>query len=306
MAPDCVGDEVERLARSLGDSQVLLLENLRFHKGEEENDEGFSRRLASLAELYVNDAFGTAHRAHASTVGITRFLSPCAAGFLIEKEIKYFDQVISSPDRPFLALLGGAKISTKIPVIDNLLNKVDKLLIGGGMAFTFYKSQGMEIGKSLVEGEMVEQAGGFLERAHRDGKEILLPQDIVAAADVSDDAAQRVVSADGIPSGWMGLDIGPVTVERWSKEIAGAGTIVWNGPMGVFEKESFRHGTVAIARAVADSGAVSIVGGGDSVAALDVAGVRDRISHVSTGGGASLDFLAGKTLPGIEALTDRD
>ncbi len=305
MAPDCIGEEVVKLAEGLRGGDVLLLENLRFHTGETDNDEAFAKALAQPAEVFVNDAFGTAHRAHASTVGVTKFLSPRAAGFLLYKEIEYFDRVIASPDRPFLALLGGAKISTKIPVIENLLPKVDKLLIGGGMAFTFLKAGGLEIGNSLLEADMVGQVEQYLKRAHDTGHEILLPQDLVIAREFDNNSESRIVSADGIPAGWMGLDIGPQTSESWSRIIAGAGTIVWNGPMGAFEMPAFSRGTVDIAKAVAASGAVSIVGGGDSVAALDVAGVRDNISHVSTGGGASLEFLAGKKLPAIEALDDK-
>ena len=305
MAPDCIGEKVLEMASELRAGEVMLLENLRFHGGETSNDEAFAKALAGPAEVYVNDAFGTAHRAHASTVGITQFLSPRAAGFLLQKEIEYFDGALAAPERPFIALLGGAKISTKIPVIENLMSKVDKLLIGGGMAFTFLKAGGLETGNSLLEKEMVELAEGYLRRSGGSGKKILLPQDLVIAREFDNDAESRIVSADGIPAGWMGLDIGPQTIENWKGVIGGAGTIVWNGPMGAFEMPSFSRGTVEIARAVAESGAVSIVGGGDSVAALDVAGVREGISHVSTGGGASLDFLAGKTLPAIEVLDDK-
>jgi phosphoglycerate kinase len=305
MAPDCIGDAVLRMAKGLRDGEVMLLENLRFHAGETDNDPEFSKALAANAEVYVNDAFGTAHRAHSSTAGITAYLSPCAAGLLLEKEIEYFDGVLSAPQRPFLALLGGAKISGKIPVIENLLPKVDKLLIGGGMAFTFLRAGGMEIGKSLLEAELVAKAEEYLRQARATAKEILLPHDIVVAREFDNDSESAVVSTDGIPSDWMGLDIGPQTVKAWSEVIASAKTIVWNGPMGAFEMPAFSNGTIEIARAVAASGAVSIVGGGDSVAALDVAGVRDKISHVSTGGGASLDLLAGLKLPGIEALDDK-
>ena len=304
MAGDCIGPEVHNLAAGLSNGEILLLENLRFHKGETDNDAAFSQALSEPAHLYVNDAFGTAHRAHASTVGITSHLSPCAAGFLLEKEIEYFDKVIAQPRHPFIALLGGAKISNKIPVIENLISRVDKLLIGGGMAFTFLKAGGLEVGNSLLEEEMIESAGKFLERAHAEGKEILLPRDFVVAREFDNEAEHKLVSADGIPQGWMGLDIGPGTVDAWASVIAAAKTIVWNGPMGAFEMPAFSSGTIEIAKAVAAADAVSIVGGGDSVAALDVAGVRDGISHVSTGGGASLDFLAGKTLPAIAALTD--
>lgn len=305
-APDCIGPEVERLAAGLGDGDILLLENLRFHAGESENNPEFAKALSAPAEVYINDAFGTAHRAHASTVGVTSYLHPCAAGFLMEKEILYFDKALAKPARPFCALLGGAKVSTKIPIIANLLDKVDLLLVGGGMAFTFLKAEGLEIGNSLLEAEMVEQAALFMRRAGECGKELLLPVDVVMAKEFRDDSAAKTVPVDGIESGWMGLDIGPETISSWSAKIRAAKTIVWNGPMGAFEMPSFSRGTVALAKAVAESGAVSIVGGGDSVAALDVAGVRDRISHVSTGGGASLDFLAGKELPAIAALTDKE
>ena len=289
MAPDCLGEETAALAAGLADGEVLLLENLRFHAGETDNDPAFSEALAAPAELYVNDAFGTAHRAHASTVGITRCLSPCAAGFLLEKEIRYFDNFLAAPDHPFLALLGGAKVSNKIPVIENLLERIDKLLVGGGMAFTFLKAGGLEIGTSLLEKEMLDKAGELLRWARSAGKDILLPHDLVVAEKISDDSPGRTVSADDIPAGLMGLDIGPETVRRWREEISGARTIIWNGPMGVFEVPAFSGGTVEIARAVAASDAV----------------VRDSISHVSTGGGASLDFLAGKSLPAIDALSDR-
>jgi len=305
MAPDCVGEEVERLASELDDGDIMLLENLRFHAGETENDPAFARALAAPAELYVNDAFGTAHRAHASTVGITQFLSPCAAGFLMAKEIEYFDGVIAAPKHPFIALLGGAKVSSKIPVIENLISRVDKLLIGGGMAFTFLKALGLEVGDSLLEEEMVDRAAGFLEQADAAGKEILLPLDIIVAREFNNEAEQRLVSADGIQPGWMGLDIGPATTRAWREVIMTAATIVWNGPMGAFEMPAFSKGTVEIARAVAESGAISIVGGGDSVASLDVAQVREKVSHVSTGGGASLYFLAGKTLPAITVLSNK-
>ena len=306
MAPDCIGPEALAMSKTLAGGEVLLLENLRFHKGETDNDADFSKELASHAELYVNDAFGTAHRAHASTVGITQFLSPCAAGFLLQKEIEYFDNKLANPGRPLIALLGGAKVSTKIPVIENLLEKVDKLIIGGGMAFTFFKAAGLDVGNSLLEEDLIPQVEQIMQKAHASGKEIILPNDIVVAEEFSNEAETQIVSADGIPAGWMGLDIGPVSTEKFCNEIAGAATVVWNGPMGAFEMPNFSSGTVEIARAIADSEAVSIVGGGDSVAALDVAGVREQISHVSTGGGASLDFLAGKTLPAIEALTDKN
>jgi phosphoglycerate kinase len=305
MAPDCIGADVKKLVASLADGDILLLENLRFHEEETKNDPGFAASLAELADVYANDAFGTAHRAHASTEGITRHIETCAAGFLIEKEIDYFANVLAAPQRPFIAILGGAKISGKIPVIENLIHRVDILLIGGGMAFTFFKTLGAEIGKSLLEKQQIESAGVFIERARKAGKQLLLPDDIIIADAFQNDAERKTVPWNQILPDWMGLDIGPHTIKQWQIHISKAKTIVWNGPMGAFEMSNFANGTVEIARAIASSGAISIVGGGDSVAALDVAGVRNDITHVSTGGGASLDFLAGKDLPGISALTDK-
>lgn len=305
MAPDSVGSDVEALVEKLQDGEVLLLENVRFHEGETSNDPEYASRLAKLAEVFVNDAFGTAHRAHASNAGITRHLDDCVAGYLIGKEIEYFDNTIANPERPFMAILGGAKISTKITVVENLMDKVDAFLIGGGMAFTFLKANGLEIGNSLLEEEMVSKAEAFMKTAKQQNKQLLLPTDVVVADDFENNANRKTVNADGIGVSWMGLDIGPETVTSWRNVIANAKTIVWNGPMGAFEMPNFSNGTIEIGKAIAASGATSIVGGGDSVAALDVAGVRDKISHVSTGGGASLDFLAGKNLPGIEALNDK-
>ena len=298
MAPDCVGAQVQAMLPSPGD--ILLLENLRFHPEEEANDPEFSRQLASLCELYVNDAFGTAHRAHASTVGMIQFLPRAAAGLLMEKELKYLTMVTSNPQRPAIAILGGAKVSDKIEVIENLIKIVDKLLVGGAMAYTFLKSQGQPVGKSLVENEKLELAKRLLEEH---AAKLMLPVDHVVASEIREGAENEVV--ESVPDGKMGLDIGPKTVELYSKEIQGAKTIIWNGPMGVFEKPPFDRGTVALAKAVASANAISVVGGGDSEKAVKSAGVSDRISHISTGGGASLEFLAGLELPGVAALTDK-
>lgn len=306
-APDCVGLAAEEMANKLEKGQTLLLENLRFHSEEEANDEKFSRALAALADVYVNDAFGTAHRAHASTVGIARFLSKAAAGLLMQKELEYLGKATSHPEKPFVAIIGGAKVSDKIDVIRNLLGKVDALLIGGAMAYTFLKAQGKKVGKSLVEEDKLELARELLAEAQRRNVRLLLPLDHVIAEKMETSAATRVVSTDdGIPDNQMGLDIGPQTVAAFAKEIAGARTIVWNGPMGVFEMAPFAKGTMSIAQAVAaNARATSIVGGGDSVAAVHQSGVADKITHISTGGGASLEFLEGKKLPGVEALTSK-
>ncbi len=301
LAPDCIGDEVLRMIGGMKEGEILLLENLRFHPEEEKNDERFSRALASLCEVYVNDAFGAAHRAHASTEGMTRYVSQVAAGFLMMKEIESLEKALIHPEKPYVAILGGAKVSDKIGVIENLLNKVDSLLIGGGMAYTFLKGRGIEVGKSLVEEEQIEFSNRLLMRGEGRVK-IILPQDHVAAERMDPQASRKVVRNDSIPSGWICLDIGPETIEIFSEEIKKAKTIFWNGPMGVFEMEPFSQGTFAIARAVADSSAFSIVGGGDSIAAVRKAGVAERIGHLSTGGGASLEFIEGKKLPGIEVL----
>ncbi|MGH9580286.1 MAG: phosphoglycerate kinase [Terriglobales bacterium] len=306
-APDCVGADAEARVNALQAGEVLLLENLRFHAEEEKNDEDFSRALARLADLYVNDAFGAAHRAHASTVGITRFVKQSAAGLLMQKELEYLGRALEDPQRPFVAILGGAKVSDKIEVIRNLLPKVDALLIGGGMAYTFLKASGHAVGRSLVEEDKQELARELLAEARARGLKFLLPVDHVIAAEIDPKAATSVVlAAQPIPADQMGLDIGPRTVELFSSEIAAAKTIVWNGPMGVFEVSPLASGTMAVARAVAaNSAATSIVGGGDSVAAVKAAGVTAKISHISTGGGASLEFLEGKKLPGVEALSDK-
>lgn len=298
MAPDCIGEEVEKMLPKPG--EVLLLENLRFHAEEEKNDPEFSRKLARLGDVYVNDAFGTAHRAHASTVGIIEFLKPAAAGLLMEKELEYLEKCTANPERPCVGILGGAKVSDKIEVIENLLKFADRLLIGGAMAYTFLKSQGKPTGRSLVEEDKVGLAKGLLEKA---GDRILLPIDHVVAEVLEENAPCEVV--EEIPEGKMGLDIGPKTREAYAEVIRGAKTVIWNGPMGVFEKKPFDAGTVAVAKAVAESGALSVVGGGDSEKAVKSAGVADRISHISTGGGASLEYLSGLVLPGVAALTDK-
>lgn len=306
---DCVGEAVEKAVAALQPGDVLLLENLRFYIEEEKNDPDFARKLAALGDLYVNDAFGTAHRAHASTEGVTHFISPCVAGFLMEKEIEYLAKAVESPERPFVAIIGGAKISGKIDVIQNLLGKVDALLIGGGMAFTFYKAQGLEIGKSILEADKVELAKEILKSAQEKEVEFLLPVDVLVADKIDPAAATKTVSVDNIPSDWAGVDIGDKTIALFSEKIHSAKTVVWNGPMGIFEMEPFARGTFAIANALAEAtqrGTTTIVGGGDSVAAVSKAGLEDKITHISTGGGASLELLSGYKLPGLEALTDKD
>ncbi len=299
---DCVGPDVESGVAGAHPGDVLLLENVRFHKEEEANDAHFAGQLAHLAPLYVNDAFGSAHRAHASTEGITHFVEKAAAGFLMEKELRYLGGALENPKRPFVAIMGGAKISDKIEVIENLLGKVDLLLIGGAMTYTFLKSQGKQVGNSLCENDKLELARGLLARAKT---RIVIPIDAIAAPGIDNEAAAHKVPADRIPEGEMGLDIGPQTTAKYAKLIESARTIVWNGPMGVFEKDAFAAGTVGIAEAVAKSKAVSIVGGGDSAAAVAKAGLEDKITHISTGGGASLEFLAGRVLPGVAALTEK-
>jgi phosphoglycerate kinase len=305
--PDCVGPEAEEVALKLEKGQALLLENLRFHAEEEANDVNFSRQLAKLADFYVNDAFGTAHRAHASTVGMTKFMQKSAAGLLMEKELQYLGHALQDPERPFLAILGGAKVSDKIGVIKNLLGKVDVLIVGGGMAYTFLKAQGHSVGKSLVEEDKVQLAKDLLQQAKTRKVKFLLPTDHVIADRVDANALTKIVGpGQPIPDNMMALDIGPETIETFSDEIARSRTIVWNGPMGVFELPPFSKGTTKIANAVAENaGATTIVGGGDSVAAVKAAGVADKITHISTGGGASLEFLEGVKLPGVEALTDK-
>jgi phosphoglycerate kinase len=305
--PDCVGPEAEEMAQRLEQGQTLLLENLRFHPEEEANDEKFSRQLAKLAELYVNDAFGTAHRAHASTVGITKFVRKAAAGLLMERELEYLGKVLEAPHRPFVTILGGAKVSDKIGVIRHSMERVDVMLIGGGMAYTFLKAMGHEVGKSLVENDKLDLARELLMLAKQRKLKFLVPVDHVVADKISADAETDVVAVgEAIPSDKMALDIGPKTIELFRDEIERAQMIMWNGPMGVFEEEPFALGTIAIARAIADNpAATSIVGGGDSVAAVRMAGVADKITHISTGGGATLEFLEGQTLPGVAALTEK-
>jgi len=306
-SPDCVGIEAEELSTRLESGQTLLLENLRFHPEEEANDESFARSLAKLADYYVNDAFGSAHRAHASTAGITKFVQKSAAGFLMQKELDYMGQALHDPAKPFIAIIGGAKVSDKIGVIKNLMDKVDALLIGGAMAYTFQKAQGRDVGKSLVENDKVELAGNLLREAKERGIRLLLPVDDVVAMKIENDIPTKTIdAAQPIPENYMGLDIGPKTIKLYADEIANACTIVWNGPMGVFETPTFATGTKKVAQAIAkNEDATSIVGGGDSVAAVHQAGVADKISHISTGGGASLEFLEGKKLPGVEALNNK-
>jgi phosphoglycerate kinase len=307
-APDCVGPEAEAKSKALADGGVLLLENVRYHPEEEKNDPEFSKQLAALCDgLFVCDAFGSAHRAHASVVGITKFVKQAAAGLLMEKELAYLGKAISNPDRPLVAVLGGAKVSDKIEVVRNLMKISDAMLIGGAMAYTFLKSQGKPVGKSLVENDKLDLARDLLHEAESRNFRLRLPVDHVIA-ESPDSTATKVTDIASTPEGWMGLDIGPRTIEEFSKEIAAAKTIVWNGPLGMFEKPAFARGTLEIAKAVAaatSKGATSIIGGGDSVAAVEQAGVASQISHISTGGGASLEFLAGDELPGVAALTDK-
>jgi phosphoglycerate kinase len=305
MASDCVGEEALAQSRRLKEGEVLMLENLRFHSQEEANDPEFAKQLAALCELYVNDAFGTAHRAHASTVGMIPFVGKAAAGLLMEKELAYLGKAVSNPDRPYLAIIGGAKVSDKIQVIDNLLNLVDVLLIGGGMAYTFLVAEEYEVGKSLVETDKITLAESLLNTARDRKVTLLLPVDHVVASKLSPTAEIKTTTIQETPMEWMGLDIGPETVARFRNQIALARTILWNGPLGVFEMEPFAQGTMAIAQAVAESSATTIIGGGDSIAAVTQAGVADKITHISTGGGASLEFLGGAKLPGVEALSDK-
>jgi phosphoglycerate kinase len=302
MAPDVISDGVRVVANQLKDGEVLLLENLRFDPRETTNDADFAAKLAEITDVYVNDAFGSSHRAHASIDALPRLVKEKGAGMLMRKELRYLDQALADPNRPFWAVLGGAKVSDKLGVIQNLLKKVDGLIIGGGMAYTFLKAQGFEIGKSLLDESRLAYARQMLEEAEKRGVKVLLPVDHVVAAAIAPDAKTMIVSNDGIPPDQMGLDIGPKTVELFSAALAEAKTIVWNGPMGVFEQEAFSKGTFAIARAVAAADAVTVVGGGDSVSAVKKAGVADKISHISTGGGASLELLEGLTLPGVAAL----
>lgn len=302
---DSIGPDVEAAVNAMVSGDVILLENIRFYKEEEGNDPEFAKKLASLAEVYVNDAFGTAHRAHASTEGVTHYIKTCVAGFLMQKEIDYLGKAVTVPDRPYVAILGGAKVKDKIPVITNLIDKVNTLLIGGGMAFTFLKAKGYEVGKSMVDETNLELTKELMAKAADKGVNFELPIDVIAASAFAADAETKTVGIDSIPADMMGLDIGPETAAIYRKYVLDAGTVVWNGPMGVFEMEPFAGGTRAVAQAMADSKATTIVGGGDSAAAIEQMGFADKVSHVSTGGGASLEFLEGKQLPGVVALNDK-
>ena len=303
-SPDVVDDRVKAAAAALKPGQVMLLENVRFRKEETDNDPEFAKELASMADIYVNDAFGTAHRAHASTAGIASYL-PSVSGFLIEKEIRFLGDAVNDPARPFVAIMGGAKVSDKIPVIENLLTKVDTIMIGGGMAYTFFKAMGLEIGTSILDEESIGLAGDLLEKAEKSGVKMLLPADVVCAGEFSNDAPARICSREDIPADMMGMDIGPETVRIYSAEIEKASTVVWNGPMGVFEMENFARGTRSIAEALSRCSGVTIIGGGDSAAAVEHFGLAGKMTHISTGGGASLEFLEGKELPGVAVLEDK-
>lgn len=302
---DCIGESVKTAIRDAKSGDVLLLENVRFYAGEEKNDPEFARQLADGLDCLVNDAFGTAHRGHASNKGVTKYLSPAVAGLLLEKELEYFGKVIDNPERPLVAILGGAKVSGKLQVINNLMKKVDKLLIGGGMMFTFLKAKGLEVGGSLVEDNLIGTAKDILEQAEKTGMSLLLPIDCIVADKFEATANSQLVKVENIPSGWLGLDIGPASIQLFADALKGAKTVVWNGPMGVFEMEAFSKGTVNLASTIAASDAVSIIGGGDTVAAIEKAGVSEKMSFISTGGGASLELLEGKELPGVAALTDK-
>ena len=301
---DSIGEEVEQAISRMNNGDIVLLENIRFYKEEEANDEQFARKLAELADIYVNDAFGTAHRAHASTAGVAQFL-PAYAGFLIQKELDVMGKALADPKRPFVAIIGGAKISTKIGVLKNLLSKVDTLVIGGGMIFTILKAKGMEVGKSLVELKAIDQAKEFIARAEASKVKVIYGKDVVVASEISDKSSTKIVKIDQIPPDMIGVDAGPETIKEIKEAIKNAGTVVWNGPIGIFEIPKFAKGTNEIAKALAESKAVSIIGGGDSAAAVEAAGVADKITHISTGGGASLEFLEGKELPGIAVLQEK-
>ena len=307
-AKDCIGEEASSVIEQADDGDIVLLENVRFHTGEKANDEDFCKQLAAHGDLFCNDAFGSSHRAHSSVAGVTRYLQPAVSGFLLEKEIKYLNDSVNDPERPFVAILGGAKVSDKIGVIENLLDKVDTIIVGGGMTYTFYKAKGLPIGDSLVEDEKVDLATDLMQKAEEKGVKFMLPIDSVAAKEFKNDAEHKVVGEDGIEDGWMGVDIGPQSAISFGNIIKNAKTVVWNGPMGVFEMENFAEGTNAVAEALAEAtrqGATTIIGGGDSASAIKQAGLEDDVSHVSTGGGASLMFLEGGDLPGVVALTDR-
>ncbi len=307
LSPDCIGIETEKIVNDMKPGDVVLLENLRFHKQEEKNDPEFAKQLAKLGDVYINDAFGSAHRAHASTEGVTKYIKTCAAGYLMQKELDYLGSALANPKRPYCAILGGAKISGKIDVINNLIDKVDTLIVGGGMAFTFLKAQGKEIGKSLLEVEKLDLAKELLEKVKSSKLKFLLPVDVIIADEFKNDSPATIVEVDKIPADKMGLDIGPKSIKLFSDELMKSKTIVWNGPMGVFEMDNFANGTFAIAETLAkvtENGAITVIGGGDSAAAISKAGLEEKVSHVSTGGGASLEFLEGKILPGVAALTD--
>ncbi|CAM9281907.1 unnamed protein product [Ectocarpus fasciculatus] len=309
MAPDCIGPEVASLVDGMKNGDVLLLENVRFYKEETKNDADFAKKLAANADLFVNDAFGTAHRAHGSTEGVTKYLSPSVAGFLLQKELDYLQGAVAEPKRPFAAVVGGSKVSSKIGVIDSMLNKVDRLVIGGGMVFTFLKARGLSVGSSLVEDDKLDLARELEKTAASKGVEIILPTDVVLADAFSADANTQVASVDAIPDGWMGLDNGPESTSLIQGKLADCKTVIWNGPMGVFEYEAFAKGTFAVADTLAEAtanGCITIIGGGDSVAAVEQAGLADKMSHISTGGGASLELLEGKVLPGVAALNPKD
>lgn len=307
-AEDCIGEKAGSVIEQVKPGEIVLLENVRFHAGEKANDEAFCMRLAAHADLFVNDAFGSSHRAHSSVAGVTRFLQPAVSGFLLEKEIKYLNQSVNNPSHPFVAILGGAKVSDKIGVIENLLSKVDTIIIGGGMTYTFYKAKDLPIGDSLVEEDKVDLAKSLMEKAEEEGVNLMLPMDSVVAKEFDNEAEHKVVDEEGIEDGWMALDIGPQSSISFGNVIKNAKTVVWNGPMGVFEMDNFADGTFAVAEALAEAtkhGATTIIGGGDSASAIKKAGLEDQVSHVSTGGGASLEFLEGKELPGVTALTDK-
>lgn len=303
-APEVVSEEVSKAAAELGEGDVMLLENVRFRKEETKNGENFSKELADLAEIFVNDAFGTAHRAHSSTAGVADYL-PAVSGFLIEKEVKFLGSAVEAPERPFVAIMGGAKVKDKILVIENLLTKVDTLIIGGGMAFTFLKAKGYEIGNSILDAERVDYASELMKKAEDKGVKILLPVDVVAAKEFSNDVETAEFAVDAISAGWMGLDVGPKSAELFAAELKNAKTVIWNGPVGAFEMSNFAQGTIAVAKALAETEAVTIIGGGDSAAAVEQFGYADKMTHISTGGGASLEFLEGKELPGIAVLQDK-
>jgi len=307
-AEDCIGEGAEKVITKANPGEIVVLENVRFHPGEKANDEDFCRQLAAHGDLFVNDAFGSSHRAHASVAGVARFLQPAVSGYLLQKEIAYLNEAVNNPDHPFVAILGGAKVSDKIGVIENLLTKVDAILIGGGMTYTFYRAKGIPVGDSLVEEDKIDLASELMKKAASQNVDLALPVDHVVAREFNNEAEHKVVGEDEIEEGWMGVDIGPQTCISFGNKIKNARTVVWNGPMGVFEMENFAEGTVTVARALGEAtrmGAITIIGGGDSASAIKKAGLEDQVSHVSTGGGASLEFLEGKELPGVAALTDR-